>query len=262
MKWNRLWRHPRWTKAHRWITLLIGLQLIAWTAGGIVFVWSDLDNIHGDFEVRAQKPKPLDLRLLGARGRRAVAGLSRKLKREVVPTRILLREHLGRTAFVVYEKGSVPAGMVDAASGVVLTPLVERVARQLARSDFKGEAPIKSAVLLKKAPTEYRGGELPIWRVEFDNPKQTRLYLSPQSGRVRARRNWNWRLFDFFWMLHTMDYRGRDDFNHWLIRGASVLAGLSALTGILLLFQRFLSAGNGRKKKMTQIAVRKEPSHV
>ncbi|MEE8425237.1 MAG: hypothetical protein V3S11_05385 [Elusimicrobiota bacterium] len=248
LTFGRFWRHPRWTKAHRWITLLIGLQIIAWTAGGIVFVWSDLDNIHGDFEVRAKKPEPVDLRFVGSPGRLAVANQSKKLGRRVVPRRIILREHFGRTAFVVYEKGSIPAGMVDAGSGVVLTPLVERAARRLARSDFKGGDSIKSVVLLKEAPTEYRGGELPIWRVEFDNPKQTRLYLSPQSGRIRARRNWNWRLFDFFWMLHTMDYRGRDDFNHWLIRGASVLAGLTALSGLLLLLQRLLPVRGGRKK--------------
>ncbi len=239
MKWSGFWRHPRWTKAHRWITLLIGLQVIAWTAGGIVFVWSDLDNVHGDFEVREKETELLDLRSLGRPERRAVSNLSKNLERRVAPTRIILRAHLGKNTFVVYEKGSIPAGMVDAESGEVLTPLAEPTMRKLARLDYKHEDPIKSAVLLEKAPTEFRGGELPIWRVEFENPKRTRLYISPLSGRVRARRNWNWRVFDFFWMLHTMDYRGRDDFNHWLIRASSVLAGLTALSGALLLYQRF-----------------------
>ena len=45
---------------------------------------------------------------------------------------------------------------------------------------------------------------------------------------------WMWRFYDFFWMLHIMDYRGRDNFNNPLLR-AFALTGLAfALSGVTL----------------------------
>ena len=48
-----------------------------------------------------------------------------------------------------------------------------------------------------------------------------------------------WRLKDFFWMLHTMDYRGRDDFNNPLLVTAGVAAVWVGLTGLWLLVRVF-----------------------
>ena len=50
-----------------------------------------------------------------------------------------------------------------------------------------------------------------------------------------ARRNDVWRLYDFFWMLHIMDYRERSNFNHPLVIAASAGAVLLTLTGLVLL---------------------------
>ena len=48
-----------------------------------------------------------------------------------------------------------------------------------------------------------------------------------------------WRLKDFFWMLHTMDYRGRDDFNNPLVVAVGVSAAWVGLTGLWLLLRVF-----------------------
>jgi hypothetical protein len=53
-----------------------------------------------------------------------------------------------------------------------------------------------------------------LWRVSFDDDGHTRYYVSMRDGQILQRRNDSWRVFDFFWMLHTMDYRGRDDYNN------------------------------------------------
>lgn len=37
-------------KAHRWLGVLLGIQFIFWTVGGIYFSWSNMDEIHGDFK--------------------------------------------------------------------------------------------------------------------------------------------------------------------------------------------------------------------
>ena len=70
----------------------------------------------------------------------------------------------------------------------------------------------------------------------------THVYVDQATGTVASRRNDAWRQFDFFWMLHTMDYSGRDNFNTpWLI-GFSVLALLSVSSGWDIWVFRFARA--------------------
>jgi uncharacterized iron-regulated membrane protein len=87
---------------------------------------------------------------------------------------------------------------------------------------------------VKQHSTEYRG-RLPVWRVDFDDEAVTTLYVAPDNGEVITRRNRVWRIYDFAWMLHIMDYRERTDFNHPLLVWASALALLVALSGVYLI---------------------------
>jgi hypothetical protein len=66
------------------------------------------------------------------------------------------------------------------------------------------------------------------------------------DGAFVAARGDSWRLFDFFWMLHTMDYVGRDDFNNPLVILAAAAAGWIALTGLLLVIRVFRPTGGSR----------------
>src|SRR3546814_8614414 len=75
------------------------------------------------------------------------------------------------------------------------------------------------------ATLEVRDHEAPIWRVPFEDGEGTTLYVSGQDGRVLERRNDTWRIFDFVWMLHIMDYTGRQDFNNPLV----IMAGSGGL---------------------------------
>ena len=101
----------------------------------------------------------------------------------------------------------------------------------LAQRDFKNDiAPTaaRATLITKDPPTEYRAGVLPAWQVELEHSRDPHIYIDAQTGAITARRNWLWRTFDFFWMLHTMDYAGRDNFNHLLLTSFSVLAVLSS----------------------------------
>ena len=62
--------------------------------------------------------------------------------------------------------------------------------------------------------------------------------MNANTGLIDARRNDMWRLFDFFWMLHIMDYQEREDFNHPLLIGAAGLALSVVIFGMALLFIR------------------------
>jgi len=89
------------------------------------------------------------------------------------------------------------------------------------------------------ADLEVRGHEGAIWRVPFQDGDATTLYVSAQDGRILERRNDSWRVFDFVWMLHIMDYTGRQDFNNPLVIMAASGGLWIALSGFWLLVTSF-----------------------
>ena len=114
--------------------------------------------------------------------------------------------------------------------------LDEESAVAIALADFAEEVEILSVELLETASdhAEHRGRDLPIYRVSMDHSSGVNIYVSAQRGLVTARRNTTWRVFDFLWMTHTMDYQTRDDFNNTLVKVLSILALITVLSGFLL----------------------------
>ena len=37
-------------KTHRWFGVILGIQFLFWTIGGLYFSWSDMDEVHGDHQ--------------------------------------------------------------------------------------------------------------------------------------------------------------------------------------------------------------------
>ena len=135
--------------------------------------------------------------------------------------------------------------LFNAYTGIARIPPAEDQVREIARKDFTGDYSSLSVQLMEAPPQEYRG-TTPVWQVQFDDRDRTRLYISAVSGEVVSRRNRIWRLYDFFWMLHIMDYGEREDFNNPLIRAASATGFVFALSGLILVILR-LRAGRYRQ---------------
>ncbi len=127
--------------------------------------------------------------------------------------------------------------VIDAISGARRTPVSRDAALAIAAAGYVGDAEIDGVEYFAEAPFEYRRPN-PSWRVSFDDGEGTRLYVNSQTGAIDARRNDMWRLFDFFWMLHIMDYRERENFNHPLVISMAALALLTVLAGLSLLVVR------------------------
>ncbi len=123
--------------------------------------------------------------------------------------------------------------LVDAITGNIISPIDKTTAGQIAIADFSEDVEVRSIEWIESAGphSEYRGKELPAYRVVLDHPSGTAIYVSADRGVVTSRRNTQWRMFDFFWMLHTMDYQGRDNFNSWLLRGMSVFGVVTVISG-------------------------------
>lgn len=217
---------------HKWLGLAIGIQVVLWIAGGVVMSWFEIERVRGEHNITPEPPAPFVSAetLVPVSEVLAAAG-------EFPVIEVRLKRLLGEPVYELRGVEEHQVALYDAAYGHLLSPLDAETVRKLALADFSGEADPSQPQWLEAHNLEYRA-QLPVWRVALNDAEDTRLYLSPLTGEVTARRNATWRLYDFFWMLHIMDYENRTDFNHPLLIWASVFAFVLAVTGIVLLFFR------------------------
>lgn len=222
-------------RVHRWLGLIIGLQLLAWSLGGLYFTLFDIDTVRGDTDAVEQEPAPFALPATGIPARDAVAlavaagvDAGKILSLAALPRR-------GRGVWELRGEGRRPLALVELTTGKLLSRMSREEAEAVALADFMHPATVTESTLIEvNPPGEFRGGRLPAWQVVLDHPKQVRIYVDAVNGQVLSRRNRVWRWFDFFWMLHIMDYDQREDFHHPLLTTASAFAVLTSMTGILL----------------------------
>lgn len=228
------WR-PTFYLIHRWLALVVGLQLLVWSISGFTFTILDIDDVHGDFERSFEPLPPVRVQRAELSPTEAMAAAVGHGTLASDVSRISLRERFGRTVYELFDKHNAPLVAVDASNGEVIPRISRDDVAAAAKADFSATGGVASVEWLEgEAPLEFRGGPMPVYRVILDHPKEPHLYISPITGRVLKRRNDPWRLFDFLWMLHIMDYQERDDFNHWLLTGMSALAILTSATGLAL----------------------------
>jgi uncharacterized iron-regulated membrane protein len=215
---------------HRWLGLALAIQIVIWMSSGVVMSLLPIEHVRGENMVAYHAPTDLKVQnYFPPAGVLAEVGGAREAT---------LKSWLGREVYVV--TGANGKAMFDADTGDRLSPISEADARRAALADFAGEDGIDRAILLNSPPRE-SGRDVPLWRVEFTDENQTRLYISPETGDVVARRNRVWRFYDFFWMLHIMDYKDRDNFNNPLIRTFAITGLMFALSGLALVIFRIES---------------------
>ncbi len=233
-------------RTHRYLGVLLGIQFLMWTIGGLYFSWSNMDEIHGDFQ---KKPPPL-LRSPHGQYGADLAFVSpsialknlKNLKNQLAIDSILnisLIDVLGKPT---YRMEFLHGGhhkmyqLADAQTGALRDPLSIDEATALAKQQYNGETTVKSVELIKDVDGhhEYRESPLPAVAVTFEQPMSTTVYVATEMGIVTKYRNDKWRIFDFLWMLHTMDYQSRDNIGNWLLRAFSVLGLFTIASGFTL----------------------------
>jgi len=215
--------------AHKWIGLFVGLQVLAWTGGGLVMSWLPIEEVRGEHKVAKNDPVPLSGNLMD------FSALSEQTNAPIL--QLAYENLLGKpVAKLRLEDGS--RQIRDGSTGALMTPISAELARMIAEADYNLDAPVSAVIELTENNIDYRG-PLPVWRVNFADEEASSIYVSPTQARVVARRSDMWRLFDFVWMLHIMDYEERHDFNNPLLLTFSASAVLFTISGIFLVFFRF-----------------------
>jgi Na+-transporting NADH:ubiquinone oxidoreductase subunit F len=211
---------------HKWVALVLALQFVAWMASGLALSLIDHHAANGEPHRRpAEAPtRPWPV---GVQSPVQVVAASRERVQRIESAWLQDRP--------VYRLvGAERTWLLDAASGEPVT-IDALVARALASADYVGDAPAAAPEWLEEAPREAIEHAAPLWRVRFTDDVDTTLYVSAVDGRILERRNAQSRWFELFWMLHTMDYSGRGNFNHPLVIVSAAGGLFAALTGVWLL---------------------------
>lgn len=222
-------------KTHRYLGVILGIQFLIWTVSGLYFSWTNIDDIHGDF----QHKKPP--RLSGNINFVSPATVFNKLgsKTDSIQS-IELVSILNKPYYnLQYFSGNhLKNVLADAVTGDVRPAISKEEAIQIAAESFSGEPEVKSVEYIASTTGhhEYREKPLPAWGVTFVHPTHTTVYISANGGKVESFRNNKWRVFDFLWMGHTMDYKSRDNINNWLLRIFSGFGLLTVVSGFILFF--------------------------
>lgn len=213
-------------KIHKWVGLVLGLQFILWTLSGSMMALLDKDKVraHGSHDMAAHghvlpQGDYFDPAKLAEHG--PVLGVN-------------IVDLMG---YPVYEVRT-PRGvkLVDATDGslVKVDPDTATYVAQMMLN-----APVASVEPMARPNMETRDHSGPMWRVNFADEDNSTGYVSAQTGRFLELRNDYYRTWDFFWMLHNMDYANRASFNHPLIIFVAFGTLWLSITGFYLLFKSF-----------------------
>jgi hypothetical protein len=214
-------------RIHKWVGLIIGLQFLLWAISGTAMALLDMDEVAGG--ERAERP----IRALSA-GTAAWPRVQQALAGRPVTKVSIQPLPWGQTLQVTTQGGRTH--LFDTRNGARVR-IAAREAQLIAASAHPGNATISSTKPLRELTLAVREHELPIWQVDFRDGQHSSYYVSGTTGAILERRNDSWRWWDFFWMLHNMDYAKRTSFNHPLIITAGIAMAWLAVTGFWLLFR-------------------------
>lgn len=218
-------------KLHNWLGLLLLVQILCWFGSGLVMSVMPISQVRGEH-----------LRQVPAADWQQAVISPQQVLRQHPGASLTLSQRIdsdGKTEPVYLLSEASGSYRYSAVSGQPLSALSQQQIQQALQAQYRGEGQLLSLQLLQQTPQEVQNLNTPLWQAQFSDTDNSRFYLDPDTGSVLRVRTDGWRLFDFVWMLHIMDYQNRSNFNNPLLISFTVLALLFTLSGIVLLWQRF-----------------------
>ena len=218
-------------KLHKWVGLLIGIQVILWLLSGLVISLLDPVKVSGRQWVNTIGT---DSQIIVPVVLLEPAELPAGYVKDALGIDLTIQH--GKPVYLIRHTGGET--LVNGVDGSLITT-GKADAEQLALQDFSGDGDVISVEQGMAPDMETRDHSGAYWRVNFSDKANTAIYIAASSGRILERRNSFWRVRDFFWMLHIMDYAGHQNFNNPLIITVALVAIWLGLSGFLLLFGSF-----------------------
>ena len=209
--------------------LFVGLQFLIWSGSGLYMVLMDIHYIHGDTLV-AKNQQKLSPEQVDYSFKKLLAAHPHATKIELG---FMLKQAVYR--FTVDKKSM----LISAFDGQQLSPISEDLAIAIARDEYHNHKAVitKVQLLTDAPPRELSGRHLPVWRIDFDDSASPSFYISADSGQLVTKRHSYWRIFDWMFAFHVMDYIN-EEADNTLLLFFTVLAFIASIFGLVLTYYR------------------------
>lgn len=221
---------------HKWLSLLVFIQLFIWLGSGVFFNLMDHSKARGNqFK---QVPEQIDINYQSLWDSKALLAQSIRPVKEVSLVQRLTHPYF----LFTHEKGlyrhfESDFSLVDAYSGVVKV-IDNDMASALAQASYSGVAKVVNVIQVKPPIEDFPKEQNTLWQVNYSDELNTSVYINASSGRLVGHSNDDKRFADFFFMLHFMDYPflsgdSSSGFNNWQIIFFALLTLVFCLTGLI-----------------------------
>ena len=203
---------------HKYLSLIISIQLLLWTISGIYFAFNKIELVRGEQYIIEDNPSALDIESLNISSNTKGIEVFKRLNQWIVKVEMnagfKYQDLLGNEVYELSPNQAIEVVKLK----TTLSPIdAIKINESSARSEFRGRS-------------------LPIYKIKTNSSDDTNVYVDVMSGKIVAIRSDSWRVWDFLWGAHIIDYRERDNINNILLKIFSILALLSSLSGIALFF--------------------------
>ncbi len=232
--------HRMSRRYHKWLMLIVGLQFVIWSLTGSYMVVLNIDYIHGDSLVN-QSSSSLNSADVNFELHQLYRGYPNA---EMIELTTLLDQAVYQ--FIEKKQNY----LISADTGQLLSPINKEHAVAVAKHLYeKVDSTIIDVRLISdNPPFELSSKHLPVWRIDFDDFANPSFYISSRTGKLVTKRHSFWRLFDWMFSFHVMDYVEEDPSNKLLL-SFSVLSLIGSVFGIILIYFRVLSKPNKKGVK-------------
>ena len=206
---------------HKYLSLVISIQLLLWTVSGIYFAFNKIELVRGEQYLIEHKVSKLDLKEVESSFSGKNVNFIRRLDEWIIK--------------VETDSGFSYTDL----QGQNLDELNEEEVREVVRQSTKLIPLMVQRIDKPEIRAEFRGRNLPIFKVATSTTDNINVYVDAFTGEVTAIRSDSWRIWDFLWGAHIIDYSERENINNFLIKILSILALISSLSGIVLFFKTF-----------------------
>jgi hypothetical protein len=215
---------------HKWIALIVGVQVLGWVLGGLIMTAIPIEKVHGDQHAATPVLAPIDLKKL--------VSLEKQLTlADQTDVGSATLKNTPRGPIWVLKSAAGSEGWWNAYTGENIDEIKAPEARRYAMMAYKGAGKLTGVDYEEVAPKEAQVSG-PLWRASFADAEHTRLYLDAFTGEVISRRSSLWGLYDFFYQIHIMNFGATRTYNHPVIVIATAATLFVVVTGFVLLWIR------------------------
>lgn len=235
----------RWRQWHRILGSIVGLQLFIWLITGLYFNLVPSEYLKGTSyltRVKAPLTDVVDIKAFDSAKLLTRFPNTEKIELVMLANQafVLLTHQQMRYSHQCQQQSLIKLGSSDK------TDVNIELAKAIAMQSYSGAGEIIAATKMLAAHWEWGKECNDLWRVDFNDELNTRVYIQANSGLVIGHKNRYTSISDWVFRLHFMDYLNRGSFNNIFSWSFAALALLLVVTGIHAIYQNWRL---GRYKK-------------